>query len=189
MVEYSIQLRAAQHTHWGYYPYYNRHLEEQEGEPAVYIERSIDIAAPPDVVWEVFSDVERWHEWTASIKSVTRLDEGPFGVGSRARVLQPLIQPAVFEVTEFNLGRNFTWRTKNGGISAVANHLVEGAPVGTRVTISLEYSGAPLILFALWIRWLTNRYFKMETAGLKKRSEQRAGVRPGEGAPRFETGF
>ncbi len=143
------------------------------------IERSIEIAAPPGVVWEVFSDVERWHEWTASITSVTRLDDGPFGLGSRARVLQPMIRPAVFEVTEFNPGRNFVWRTTNGGISAVANHVVEAAPGGTRVAVSLEFAGWPLVLFAPWIRWLTNRYFKMETEGLKKRSEERVGARTG----------
>lgn len=142
----------------------------------MYIERSIDIAADPAIVWNVFADVERWHEWTASIKSVTRLDDGPFGAGSRARVLQPLIQPAIFEVTEFNPGKNFIWTTRNGGISAVANHMVEAIPGGTRVTISLTFSGFPLLFLGPWVRWLTNRYFRMETEGLKRRSEANAGA-------------
>ena len=140
----------------------------------MYIERSIDIAADPAVVWAAFADVERWHEWTASIKSVTRLEDGPFGVGSRARVLQPLIQPAVFRVTEFSPGDHFTWTTSNGGISAVANHRVEAIPGGTRATISLEFTGFPLLILGLWVRWLTNRYFRMETEGLKRRSEANA---------------
>ncbi len=140
----------------------------------MYIERSIDIAAPPERVWAIFSDVERWHEWTASVTSVTRLDDGPFGVGSRARVVQPKINPAVFEVTEFNAGRNFVWTTTNGGVRAVANHRVEPAPGGTRVTISLDFAGFPLLFLGWWVRRLTNRYFTMETEGLKRVSEAAA---------------
>jgi uncharacterized membrane protein len=141
----------------------------------MYLERSIDIAAPPERVWAIFADVERWHEWTASITSVTRLDEGPFGVGSRARVLQPRIRPAMFEVTEFNPGRNFMWKTTNGGVSALANHLVESVPGGTRVTISIDFRGFPLIFLGWWVRRLTNKYFILETEGLKRASEAGAG--------------
>lgn len=141
----------------------------------MYIERSIDIAAPPERVWAVFSDIERWHEWTASVTSVTRLDEGPLRVGSQARVLQPKIRPAIFEVTELNPGRSFKWQTSNGGIAAVANHVVEQAPGGTRVTISLDFRGFPLLFFGWWVRWLTNKYFTLETEGLKRRSEAAAG--------------
>jgi len=53
----------------------------------VHLEQTIEISAPPDRVWEIMTDVERWHEWTASISSVERLDGGPFALGSRARVL------------------------------------------------------------------------------------------------------
>lgn len=139
----------------------------------MYIERSIDIAAAPERVWTIFSDVERWHEWTASITSVTLLEDRPFGLGSHARVLQPLIRPAVFEVTEFNPGRNFTWTTTNGGIHAVASHVIAPIEGGTRATISLDFSGWPVLIFRPWLSWLTNRYFRMETEGLKRTSEAR----------------
>jgi uncharacterized protein YndB with AHSA1/START domain len=137
----------------------------------VYLERSIDIAAPPERVFAIFSDVERWHEWTASITSVTRLDSGPFGLGSRARVVQPQLSPAVFEVTEFNTGRNFVWTTTNNGVRAVANHRVEPAAGGTRVTISIDFSGWPLLILGWWVRRITQRYFTMETEGIKRRAE------------------
>ena len=52
--------------------------------------RSIDIDAPPGIVWEVWSDIARWHEWTASITSIDRLGPGRWlwacarGCGSRS---------------------------------------------------------------------------------------------------------
>lgn len=145
----------------------------------MYVERSIDISAPPEVVWAVMSDVEHWHEWTASVDSVERLDSGNFGVGSRAIVRQPKLRPATFEVTEFNPVRNFVWRTRSGGLDAVADHRVEAIPGGTRATLSIRFSGLPLIVFGWWVRRITERYVTMESEGLKRRSEAEAATRPG----------
>lgn len=137
----------------------------------MYLERSIDIEASPGRVWEIMSDVERWHEWTASIQSVERLDSGPFGLGSRALVRQPQLRPAAFEVSEFNAGRNFVWTTRSGGLLAIADHRVEAIPGGTRATISLRFSGFPLLFLGWWVRRITERYFTMEAEGLKRRAE------------------
>ncbi len=43
------------------------------------------IDAPPEVVWRVMTDVERWPEWTLTAERIERLDEGDFRLGSRAR--------------------------------------------------------------------------------------------------------
>jgi len=51
---------------------------------------SVDVDTAPARVWEVMSDVERWHEWTPSVRSI-RLDHGPFAIGSRVVIRQTTI--------------------------------------------------------------------------------------------------
>jgi uncharacterized membrane protein len=88
------------------------------------IQRTIDITAPQDKVWAVMSDVERWPEWTASVASVERLNDGPFGVGSKARIRQPRLPAVVWTVTAFETGRCFEWQNVGPGVRTVAGHRV-----------------------------------------------------------------
>ena len=133
---------------------------------------SIDIAAPPERVWPIMRDVERWHEWTPSITSVELLGPGPFGVGSRARVRQPKLPPAEWTVTELVEGHHFTWVTRAPGITGIGRHVVEAHGSGSRVTLGVEHEGVLGPLVARLTRGITERYIAMEAAGLKKRSEQ-----------------
>ena len=139
------------------------------------LEQGIDIAAPPDRVWDVLTDVERWHEWTRSITSVERPDSGPLRLGSRARVIQPRLSPALFEVTRFEPGRSFTWESRSNGIAAVASHEVEPVPAGSRVRLALSLEGWPLLIIGWWARRISIRYMTMEAEGLKQRSEAATG--------------
>ena len=137
---------------------------------------SIDIDAPPERVWAVMSDVERWHEWTASITSVTRADQGRLAIGSRARVRQPRLLPADFVVTELDEGRSFTWVTKSAGVTATARHSVDPVPRGARASLSVEFEGVAAPIVAWMTRGLNNRYLALEAAGLKKRAEALSGA-------------
>ena len=136
-------------------------------------EATIDVAAPGQHVFEVYTDVERWPEWTASVTSVERLDQGPLSVGSRARIKQPRLPPAVWEVTEVVAGRSFTWMARGPGIVTTGSHVV-ATPEGegpVRVTASLEQAGLLGPLLGLLTKRLTNRYLQTELQGLKARCE------------------
>ena len=140
---------------------------------------SIDIAAPPNRVWEVMSDIDRWHEWTPSVSGVSRLRDAPFAVGTRAVVRQPKFPPAMWKITSIEPGRSFTWVSVAPGFRAVGHHAVEPTPTGSRATLSLTMHGVLGGFFGWLTKGITERYIGYEAAGLKARSENPSYRHPG----------
>src|SRR4051812_27112587 len=130
------------------------------------------IAAPAAEVTAIMIDVERWHEWTASITSVTLREGGPLREGSRAIVRQPKLPPATWTVTALDPARGFTWVSSGPGFRVTGHHYAEAIEGGTRATLGLEYSGVLGPLIARLTRGITRRYVQMEANGLKSRAEQ-----------------
>jgi len=131
----------------------------------------VDIKASPDEVAVVLFDVERWPEWTSTMTSVRRLDEGLLAVGSRARIRQPKLLPAVWQVTELDAGRGFNWVTQSLGLQLKAEHLVEADGAGSRVTLLLRFSGLLGPLAGHLYGNPSQRYLATEAEGLRKRCE------------------
>jgi hypothetical protein len=131
---------------------------------------NVEIAATPDRVWAVMSDIEKWHEWTPSVKGITRRDSGPLRPGSRAWVRQPKFPPALWTVTEVG-ERSFTWVSRAPGMVVTARHYVTPIGTGARATLSLNFAGLFGPFFGRLTRDINNRYLAMEAAGLKRRSE------------------
>ena len=129
------------------------------------------IQASPERVLSVLCDVETWPHWTSTMISVHRLDNGPFVVGSKARVRQPRLLPAVWQVTELDQRRGFTWETRMPGIHIRARHNVEALGTGSRVTLSLKFSGFLGPVAARLLRRLNELYLATEARGLQLRCE------------------
>ncbi len=152
------------------------------------ISRTIEIDAPPEIVWEVWSDVERWPEWTAGVTQVEVLPDGDsvdeasvdgesLAVGRRVRIRQPKFPTAVWSVTSVEPGRLFEWVSSSPGARVTGRHKVEPrADGGSTATMSLKFEGLIAKLVARVSRSLTNHYIELEAAGLKKVSEARAAV-------------
>jgi uncharacterized protein YndB with AHSA1/START domain len=132
---------------------------------------AVHIEAPPEKVFAVLCDVERWPEWTPTMISVRRLDSGPFAIGSSAQVRQPKLRPNVWRVTELQDGRNFTWTTHSPGLRMTAGHLIEPKGDGSRVELTFELSGLIGPVVSRLYGGLIERYITTESQGLKKRSE------------------
>ena len=89
---------------------------------------SVDIAAPAERVWEVFTDVEQWPSWTASVSSLEPLDGPAIAVGHRFRIKQPRMPALVWQVTEVDAPRSWTWAVRSAGATTEATH--EVSPCG-----------------------------------------------------------
>ena len=127
------------------------------------------IDAPTQPVWEVLFDVARWPEWTPTIDDVERLDPGPFRVGSRARIRQPRLPRAVWEVTEVVDGRSFTWEAKGPGMKTIGRHEVVPDAGGSKLILSIEQTGPMGAVAAVMWRRLTQRYIELEAESLDQR--------------------
>jgi len=132
---------------------------------------TVDIDAPPNDVWAILRDVERWPTWTPTVQDVTRLDPGPFVVGSRTRVRQPRMRPAVWRVTRLEEGRRFTWVSRSPGLTMEGDHAVEPRDTGCRATLSLRLSGLLAGIVGRMFGALAQRYVATEAESLRRRCE------------------
>ena len=132
----------------------------------------VEITVSPARVWSVLLDVERWPEWTTSVTRVQRMDVGPLTLGSRTRIWQPKLMPAVWQVTSLDEKRRiFAWTAHSFGMKIVARHQVEAVDAHSRVTLSLDYAGPLGAIMARIYRDLNWDYIAREANGLRARCE------------------
>ena len=131
---------------------------------------AIDIDASARLVWDVFSDVERWPEWTASVTSLKALDGPGLAVGKRFEIKQPRLPRLVWEVTALDEGSSWTWEQRSLGGRTVAVHEVHPEGERTLVRQRLDQQGPVGSLIGRLMRGTTKRYLELEAQGLKARS-------------------
>jgi uncharacterized protein YndB with AHSA1/START domain len=105
-------------------------------------EYAVDIAAPPERVWQATVDVERWPDFVPTFVQCKRTDSGRFGVGKSARVTPKGFIGSVWTVTRFDHGRSFTWESQAlPGLRFAGSHTVEPNAGGARLVLRLDTTG------------------------------------------------
>lgn len=135
------------------------------------IEHRIDMAAAPEVVWSLTTDVESWPTMMSTVTSVERLDTGPMAVGSRARLVQPGQRPTVWTVTEVEPERLFAWEATVFGMHMVASHIIDPSPSGCRNTLVLDLSGGPTPILGRLLASRLRHVLATENAAFKHHAE------------------
>ncbi len=123
------------------------------------------IDAPLEIVWRLTLDIERWPSISPTMNAVERLDEGPLRVGTRARVSQPMMRPAVWTVTDLVPGVRFVWETHTMGARLVGGHHVEAVGDRCRNTLTLDVDGWSAPVLALVAGRQMRRALEAENAG------------------------
>ena len=151
-------------------------------------ETTIEIDAPASIVWQVYTDVEAWPEWTASIISVEPLDGAELAVGRHFAITQPRFPRLVWEITDLEPGTAWVWRQRSPGGTTLAGHRVEALD-GERTLVrqTIDQRGPVGTVVGLLARRLTRRYLDLEATGLKTtaeaaRSPCRRALTPGDDA-------
>src|SRR5262245_4363454 len=122
----------------------------------------VEIEAAFDVVCDVFSDVEHWPEWTASVTRLIALDGPGLAVGKRFEIKQPRMPKLVWEITELTPGSSWTWVQRSPGGMTVARHdVIQESDRRTQVRRQLDQRGPLGSLVALVMRGMTRRYLEL----------------------------
>jgi uncharacterized protein YndB with AHSA1/START domain len=130
------------------------------------------IDAPITDVWSIYSDVERWPDWTASVRTSEYVGGHDLVVGARVRIDQPKLPTAEWEVAAIDPGRSWTWVAKGPGVRTTATHTLVPVDDGsTRVHQTIEQHGPVGAIIGRVYGKLTRDYLRMEAAGLKQRCE------------------
>lgn len=135
------------------------------------------IQANPAAIWQVLTDVERWPRWTPTVLDVQPLTNHGFHVGSRYRITQPKLRPAVYEVTECIPHQAFTWVQKAPGATMIADHRINACD-GDGAEVELTYTTEGLlggILGNMYAKRILE-YLRTEARSLKAHCESPQGL-------------
>ena len=135
---------------------------------------SVTVDSSPEKVWAIISNLENWPEWTPTVTKIERLDQGDLRIGSRARLHQPKLRPAVWEITDWRPNEAFTWVSAGVGSKVTAEHLLERVGSGCRLTLNLHFRGLIGTVIGVLASNLTRQYLRLEADGLKRQSEAAA---------------
>jgi len=135
------------------------------------LENTRQINASPDQVWRVTTDIEGWPRWLPTVTSVTRVGDGPFEVGSIAKLKQPGLPECEWRVTAMTQGVGFTWQTRVFGITMSATHKIVADEPGTKNHLRLELHGIPATLLWPVLRISLKKTLERENTALKTHCE------------------
>ena len=135
-------------------------------------EKSIEIDASPQRVWDVLSDIEAWPQRIETVDTVELLTPAPLTRGSRVRLKQPKLPEGVWDITAWDAPAFFEWTQKSNGVTSVAGHRVEALGDGRcRLTLTLEMRGILFAVVGRFYKDLTNDYMRLEAEGMKRAAE------------------
>jgi uncharacterized protein YndB with AHSA1/START domain len=130
----------------------------------------VEIAATPEVAWEVLTAIARWPSWNPAVKSASfdgEVDEGAAfhwkaGPGTITSTIQDVEPP-----------RRIAWTGTSFGIRAIHVHTFEPQAGGTRVRTEESYDGLVARLLRRRLQSVLDTTLEGELQHLKAEAERR----------------
>ncbi|GAA1180136.1 uncharacterized protein YndB with AHSA1/START domain [Kitasatospora gansuensis] len=123
------------------------------------IKESVDIDRRPEEVYSYVTDFSHLPEWQESAVSARKVDDTPFGVGSKVEVLRRIGRrefPMTMEVTEFDPPRSWHLHGIDGPVRGELQGTIEPLDDGrgSRLTLNLDFEahGLGKVLVPLVVR-------------------------------------
>ncbi len=105
-------------------------------EPVV-VEDSVEIARPPEVVFDYCTDLEHETEWNPRTRSVEKLTEGPVRLGTRFRAEWVKGDPALVEYVTFDRPVAWTTTGRSRRLHSIGEGYLTPTPDGCRLDVRL----------------------------------------------------
>jgi len=133
---------------------------------------AIEIAAPPEVVWNVLTEFHRWPEWNPQVKSMSF--DGPLAPGSEFR-WKAGPGTIVSTLEQVEPPRRVSWLGRTMSIRAVHEWRLEPRDSGTDVETEETYSGLLSRLFHRQLQKTLDKALEEGLEHLKREGERREG--------------
>ena len=130
----------------------------------------IEIAAAPEVAWDVLTDIDRWPSWNPAVKSVSL--DGAIGEGSTFRWKAG---PGTIKSTIRDVEKpwRIAWTGTSFGIKAIHVHTLEPRDGRTLVRTEESYDGVVARLFHGRLQKTLDNALQTELHHLKAEAERR----------------
>lgn len=138
--------------------------------------RSIEIDAPPELVWNVLTAFAEWPRWNPDVKSMAV--EGPLEPGTTFR-WKAGPGTIVSTLEEVDAPRSVRWRGRTMSIKALHRYRLEPRDGGTHVETEESFSGVLARLLRGSLQKTLDRSLEQGLEHLKREAERRAAA----GAP------
>ena len=130
----------------------------------------IEVAADPDVAWDVLTEIDRWPSWNPAVKSVSL--EGGVDEGSKFKWKAG---PGTITSTIMDLEKpwRIAWTGTSFGIKAIHVHTLEPRDGRTLVRTEESYDGVVARLFRGRLQKMLDDALRSELEHLKAEAERR----------------
>ncbi|MGQ4272268.1 SRPBCC family protein [Nocardiopsis changdeensis] len=135
-------------------------------------EKSVEIQAPRQRVWDVLSDIEAWPRVVRLVEVAEIVSPPPLARGGTVRLREHRLPEGLWDVTSWNAPVSFELTQRAGGVTTVARHRVDALGADrSRLTLDLEMRGLMVSIVGVFFRKSTRNHLDRQAQDLKRAAE------------------